>query len=131
VTTSCVLIGDRHHALNEGVRGLLEAAFECVLMVGDEASLLEGTARLMPLVVIADIAMAQGDLDNFIARLISRSPDSKIVLLTSHDEPSVAVAAARAGAHGIVLKRSMGAELLSAVDEVLAGRYYVSPDMRR
>ena len=100
-------------------------------MVGDEASLLEGTARLMPLVVIADIAMAQGDLDNFIARLISRSPDSKIVLLTSHDEPSVAVAAARAGAHGIVLKRSMGAELLSAVDEVLAGRRYVSPEMRR
>jgi DNA-binding NarL/FixJ family response regulator len=100
-------------------------------MVGDEGSLLEATARVKPLVVIADIAMAKGDLDNFVAGLMSRSPHSKIVLLTLHDEPSVAVAAARAGAHGIVLKRSIGAELLSAIDEVLAGRRYVSPGMRR
>ena len=126
-----MLIGDRHHALNEGVRGLLEAAFECVIMVGDEVSLLEGTASLKPVVVIADIALAKGDLDNFVAAVMSRSPQSKVLLLTLHDEPSVAVAAARAGAHGIVLKRSIGTELLSAVDEVLAGRRYVSPGMRR
>ena len=58
-----MLIGDRHHALNEGVRGLLEAAFDYVVMVGDEGSLLEATARVKPLVVIADIAMAKGDLE--------------------------------------------------------------------
>jgi hypothetical protein len=39
---SCVLLTDRHHGLTEGVRGLLETAFGSVVMVADEASLLEG-----------------------------------------------------------------------------------------
>ena len=33
---SCVLLADRHHGLSEGVRGLLETAFDYVYMVGDE-----------------------------------------------------------------------------------------------
>jgi DNA-binding NarL/FixJ family response regulator len=45
---SCVLLADRHHGLTEGVRGLLETAFGTVVMVADEASLLDGAARLRP-----------------------------------------------------------------------------------
>ncbi len=45
---SCVLLADRHHGLSEGVRGLLETEFGTVVMVADEASLLEGAVRLRP-----------------------------------------------------------------------------------
>ena len=50
---SCVLLADRHQRLTEGVRGLLETAFGTVVMVADEASLLEGASRLRPDVAIA------------------------------------------------------------------------------
>ena len=43
---SCVLLADRHHGLSEGVRGLLATAFGSVVMVADEASLIEGASRL-------------------------------------------------------------------------------------
>jgi hypothetical protein len=43
---SCVLLADRHHGLTEGVRGLVETAFGTVVMVADEASLLERPGRL-------------------------------------------------------------------------------------
>ena len=54
----CVLLADRHHDLTEGVRGLLETAFETVVMVADEASLLEGASRLRPDVAVVDLSLA-------------------------------------------------------------------------
>jgi DNA-binding NarL/FixJ family response regulator len=129
LTGSCVLLADRHHSLSEGVRGLLETAFDSVFMVGDEPSLLEGSQRLRPPVVIIDLALAAGDVDGLLGRVAERSPQSKVLVLTVHDEPSVADAALRAGAHGVVLKRAIATDLLEAIGEVLAGRHYVSPSL--
>ena len=130
-TGTCVLLADRHHGLSEGVRGLLEASFGSVFMVGDETSLLDGAQRLRPPVVIVDLALAAGDMAGLIDRVLGFSPESKVIVLTVHDEPNVADAALRAGARGVVLKRVIATDLLSAVDEVLAGRTYVSPGLRR
>ena len=55
---SCVLLADSHHDLVEGVRGLLETAFATVVMVADEASLLDGAMRLRPDVAVVDISLA-------------------------------------------------------------------------
>jgi DNA-binding NarL/FixJ family response regulator len=63
-------------------------------------------------VVIIDLKFAQGDLATVLAEIVQRSPGSKIVVLTVHDEPSVARAAVRAGAHGVVVKRSIATDLL-------------------
>src|SRR5262245_55801867 len=123
----CVLLADRHHNLSEGVRGLLETAFASVFIVADEASLLQGAEQLTPAVVIIDIAMAKRDLPGLIARVIARTPHSRVLLLSVHDEPSVAQAAMNAGAHGVVLKRSIATDLLQAVEELRAGRTYLSP----
>jgi DNA-binding NarL/FixJ family response regulator len=64
-----VLLADRHHGLCDGVRGLLETEFETVFMVADEASLLEGTGRLKPPIVVLDLSFAGGDLRGLLARL--------------------------------------------------------------
>ena len=130
-TGNCVLLADRHHTLAEGVRDLLATEFPSVFTVGDEASLLEGAERLKPRVAVIDLKFAQGDLAAVLAEIARRSPDSKIVVLTVHDEPSVARAALRAGAHGVVLKRSIATDLLQALDEVLAGRAYLPPQRDR
>jgi DNA-binding NarL/FixJ family response regulator len=130
-TGSCVLLADRHHGLSEGVRGLLETMFDSVFMVGDEPSLLEGTQRLHPQVVIVDLSFAGGDIDALLARVVQRSPLSRIVLLTVCDEPSVAQAAVRAGAHAVVLKRAIATDLLHAIGETLAGRPFVSSGIHR
>jgi DNA-binding NarL/FixJ family response regulator len=50
----------------------------------------------------------------------------KLILLSVHDEPSAARATMAAGADGFVLKRSIGTELLTAIDTVLAGGTFVS-----
>jgi DNA-binding NarL/FixJ family response regulator len=56
----CVLLADRHHGLRQGVYGLLKTAFEAVVMVADEASLLESARQLQPVVTVVDLSLTPG-----------------------------------------------------------------------
>ena len=123
----CVLLADRHHGLSEGIRSLLETTFSSVFMVADEASLIEGAARLQPAVVVVDLSLGAGNMFGVVQELRKRAPGAKVLLLSVHDEPTIARSAAAAGADGVVLKRAIATELLHAVDTVLAGQRYVSP----
>jgi len=123
---NCVLLADRHYELSESVRGLLGTVFAGVFAVADEDSLLEGTARIQPMLVVADLSLAGGKIVGFLRALRERSPAAKVLLLTVHDEPAVASAALAAGADGLILTREIASELLPAVDALLAGKRYVS-----
>jgi two-component system secretion response regulator SsrB len=129
-TARCVLLADRHHRLSEGVRGLLETAFSGVFMVADQASLMEGAQRLSPALVVVDVSLARGDITDLLHSIRNRAPAAKVLLLSVHDEPTVATAALAAGADGLVFKRAIATDLLPAVDALLAGRRYVSPATR-
>jgi two-component system secretion response regulator SsrB len=118
---SCVLLADRHHGLTEGVRGLLETSFGTVVMVADEASLIDGAGRLQPDVVVVDLSLAQVAGLGWLRTLRQRCPDLKVIVLSVHDEQSVRKAAMEAGADAFVLKRAIATDLLSAVDAVRGG----------
>jgi DNA-binding NarL/FixJ family response regulator len=128
-TSSCVLLAERHHGLRDSVRGVLELEFESVFMVANEASLVEGVGRLKPAVVVLDLSLAGGDLRGLLARLTERSPGSKVLMLTVHDEVTVARAAMAAGAEAVVLKSKLATDLLPAVDALRAGNQYLSPEL--
>lgn len=117
---TCVLLADRHHGLTEGVRGLLETAFKTVVMVADEASLLEGADRIRPDVAIVDISLAQDSGLGWLRALRRRCPEVKVIVLSVHDEQSVRRAAMEAGADSFVLKRAIATDLLDAVESVRA-----------
>src|SRR6185436_14592397 len=89
----CVVLADRHHGLSEGIRGLLESKFPAVVMVADETSLLESAARMKPSIVVADLALAQGESFGWLRRLLARCPDSRVIVLSCHDEQAIEQAA--------------------------------------
>jgi DNA-binding NarL/FixJ family response regulator len=111
----CVLLADRHQGLTEGIRGLLETAFGTVVMVADEASLLEGAGRLQPDVAVIDLSLAHdGGLD-WLRAVKDRCPRVRMVVLSVHDEETVRRAVFAAGADAFVLKRDIVTDLLTAV----------------
>jgi two-component system secretion response regulator SsrB len=118
---SCVLLADRHHGLTEGVRGLLAVSFKTVVMVADEASLLEGADRLRQDVAVVDISLAKDSGLGWLRELRQRCPEVKVIVLSVHDEQSVRRAAIDAGADAFVLKRALATDLLDAVDRVRKG----------
>jgi len=111
----------------EGVRGLLETAFQTVYVVADPESLRDGAQRLAPTLIVLDLSLASGEFAPLLQRVRKLSPDSRIIVLTVHDEATVARVALAAGADSVILKRCVGTDFMRAVDAVLQGEQFVSP----
>lgn len=123
----CVILADSHHAMSEGIRGLVASVFNAVVMVADEVSLLEGASRLESELAIVDTALSRGNILTLIRRLRSGFPEMKLLVLGISDQPVLVRRILDAGAGGFVLKRMVATDLLPAIDAVLAGQSYVSP----
>ncbi len=123
----CVILADRHHGLTEGIRGLLETMFSTVVMVADEASLLESAERLQPAAVIADLSLARTETLGWMKQLRASCPEAKLVVLSVHDERCVCAKALESGADGFIVKRAIARDLLPGMDAVMEGGQYVSP----
>jgi DNA-binding NarL/FixJ family response regulator len=114
-----------------GLHGLLDALFETVLMVADERSLMEANATFKPDLVVVDLSLPKSGEVNIVRRLMSQNADVSLVVLSVHDDPTVASVVLNEGAAGFVLKRSAATDLTSAVNEVLRGGVFVSPSVQR
>jgi DNA-binding NarL/FixJ family response regulator len=126
-----VVIIDDHTLVADACRLLLGSTCDVLGTFNDPRSFLEQAEALRPDVVILDIAMPSlNGLDA--ARAVLRLlPDVRIIMLTMNEDADVAAEAFRVGAHGYLLKRSLGSELPLAVREVMAQRYYVTPLITR
>jgi DNA-binding NarL/FixJ family response regulator len=126
-----ILLADDHTIVAEGLRSLLEGEFEFVGTVNDGRALLDAALTLKPDVIVADISMPLlNGLDA--ARHLKRDGSTaKIIFLTMHSEAQLAAEAFRAGASGYLLKSSAGEELITAIHEVVKGRFYVTPLITR
>jgi DNA-binding NarL/FixJ family response regulator len=122
-----VLLADDHKILLDGLKQLLSEYFEVVGSVEDGRALVDQTAVLRPDVIVADISMPQ--LNGIeAARQIKRTDTNvKIVFLSMHQDAAYAIDAFEAGASGFVLKQSATTELITAIDEAMRGRTYVTP----
>jgi len=123
-----VLIADDHTIVKEGlVRLLMEHDFEVVAAVGDGHLLLDAAIRLRPDVIVTDLSMPGLSGLDVLDRLRAEHVQSKVVVLTMHNDADLATRAMRAGASGFLLKESAGEELVSAINQVLQGRSYLTP----
>lgn len=122
-----VLLADSHLPMLQGVRSLLESLFAAVVMVADEASLLETIERLDPDLVVVDLSMPVQEGTNVARQLMGRFPGLRLIALSVHDEPTVATRMLNEGVAGFVLKRTAATDLIPAVQAVLGGGSFVSP----
>jgi DNA-binding NarL/FixJ family response regulator len=122
-----VLIADDHTIVMEGLVSLLKNDFDVVGGVGDGHLLIEEARRLRPDVIVTDISMPGLRGLDVLPRFKAERIDSKVVVLTMHNDGELATRAIRAGAAGFLLKHSAGEELVDAVRQALQGRVYLTP----
>ena len=122
-----VLLADDHKIVLEGLKSLLEPEFDLVGTVENGIALVKEAERLHPDVIVADISMP---LLNGIeaVRQIKKTDDRiKVVFLTMHPDVAYATMAFEAGASGYVLKGSASRELITAINDAMKERTYVTP----
>lgn len=128
-----ILLADDHAVLRAGLRLLLSKE-EGFLIVGEASSGLETidlAQRQKPDLILLDVSMpALGGLEA-ISMLRKVAPETKILILTMHDDPQYLRQALKSGASGYVLKKAADVELLSAIKAVMNGEIYVHPAMTR
>lgn len=125
-----VLLADDHQMVAEGIRMLLQSSCEVVGVVADGRALLKEAPKLMPDVIVLDVAMPFLNGLDAAKRLKPLLPDTKFVFLTMNNDPNLAAAALRLGPIGYVLKHSAAAELQHAISEVLQDRSYLPVNLR-
>ena len=126
-----VLIADDHALVLEAIRTLLEPQCEVVATVTDGRALVESAVLLKPDVVLIDIAMPLLNGLEAVRQLKAKMPGVKLVCLTMNEDSEIGAEAMRSGASGYLLKKSAASELFHAIQEVLKGRSYITPEIAR
>jgi len=126
-----VFLADDHSLLLEAFSSLLEPKYEVVGSAMDGREMLTKVKNTNPDVVVLDIAMP--NLNGFDAgeKLKKLIPDVKLIFLTANDDPDMVTEAFRIGANGFLLKSSAASELFQAIDAVLRGDNYVTPEITK
>lgn len=124
-----VLLADDHTLLRSGLRALLGAHddIEVVGEASDGAEAVRACERLKPDVAVMDISMPGLDGLAATAQIRDLGVDTRVLILTMHNEEEYLLRALEAGGAGYVLKQSADTELVHAIRAVHRGEAFLYP----
>ncbi len=130
MTPITVLLADDHAIMRNGLRALLDLEQD-MHVVGEAANGHQAVAlasKLAPDVVVMDLAMPLLNGLDAITRIRECTPAStKILVLSSYDEPAYIQQARSLGASGYLVKQSDSHVLAWAIREIYQGHVYFKP----
>lgn len=126
-----VVIAEDHKVLRQGLRSLLELGGELqvVAEAGDGMEAVRCIREHGPNLLIIDLNMPRMDGISAILDIRKTSPGTKILALTMHKDEDRVLQAFKAGIHGYCLKTEDRETLLMAIQAVLSGKQFVSPEI--
>ncbi|WP_129632835.1 response regulator [Candidatus Oscillochloris fontis] len=126
-----LIIADDHEFTRIGLRAMLESEtdFELVGEATNGQEAVDLCQVLQPDLALLDIRMPQ--LDGLAATRIIRqiAPQTRVAIVTMHENPDYLVEALRAGVVGYVLKDSTRRTFVAAVRQVLRGETFINGTM--
>jgi len=122
-----ILLADDHKIVLDGLRSLLEPKFMLAGEVEDGRALVAASQQLHPDVIVVDISLPLLNGIEAVRQIKKTNNRVKVIFLTMHPDVTYAIRAFEAGASGYVLKHSASSELLTAIQEAIRGRKYVTP----
>ncbi|HEX2635924.1 MAG TPA: response regulator transcription factor [Gemmatimonadales bacterium] len=124
-----VLVADDHAIVRTGIRHVLEGepGFEVVAEASTGTEAVALALALRPDVAVLDISMPGLTGIQAAAELRRGSPETRVLILSMHDNTEYVLESLRAGVHGYLLKDGAAAELGDAIRAVCRGESFFSP----
>lgn len=127
------LIADDHALVRAGIRALVEKikGVTVVAEAGKGSEAVDLINELKPDLVLLDITMPAGSGFDVLNHLTKNFPDIRVIVLTVHEAGEYAIRALREGAAGFLPKSAASTELEQAINTVMKGETYISPETSR
>ncbi len=126
-----ILLVDDHPLLRQALRDLLqkEGDFEVIGEASDGEEAVKLSTQLLPDVVVMDISLP--NLSGIEATLLIKANcvNTKVLVLTIHDDDHNILEALKAGASAYLLKSVFSDEIVQAIRTVAAGDMVLSPSI--
>ena len=128
-----VLLADDHTLVRQSLVAVLNATEDCHVVgeAADGIAAVEQSLALRPDVAIIDISMPRLNGIEVVRRLRTELPETRVLVLTMHEEAEYVLHVVRAGANGYLLKDSATADLIAAVRALHSGQGYFGPNAAR
>jgi DNA-binding NarL/FixJ family response regulator len=126
-----VLCVDDHPLVCKGVAFILanQADMQLVGEANNGRDAVEAYLTLRPDVTLMDLRMPDVDGIEATKRILSDSPDAKVIALTTYGGDQEIYRALAAGVHGYILKETLHADVLRAIRAVHSGKRLIPPDV--
>ena len=128
-----ILLVDDHHILLDGIRFMLlqnlDSSEIFTAKTVEEAILILKKQQVD--LVVSDISIPEIGGIAFAKKLKTVHPQIKVIFLSMHEEPHLVKDALATGVEGYVLKKNSHLDLLFAIEEVMKGQLYFSPEIHR
>jgi two-component system response regulator NreC len=126
-----LLLADDHAVLRAGLRTLFSAEPDLEVVAeaanGDEA--VSRSREDNPDVVLMDITMPGLKAARATEEIKRSNPETKVLVLTMHEDESYLYQMLRAGADGYVPKKAADTELIAAIRATCRGEHFIHPSM--
>ena len=128
-----VLIADDHGIVRSGLRMLIERQpdMEVVAEAEDGVAALELTQEHRPTVAVLDVSMPRMTGLQAAREIRAHAPDTRVLMLSMHDDERYFLEGLEAGTAGYVLKRAADKDLIDAVRTVAGGRTFLSDETQK
>jgi len=126
-----VMIADDHSLMREGLKQILELddKITVIAQAGDGEEVIKKAQSYKPDIILLDINMPKVNGIEALRRLKDIGIDSKIIMLTIHDDKEYLCETMKIGANGYVLKDADSDTLIKAIYEVYKGKSYIQPSI--
>lgn len=127
-----ILIADDHELVRSGLSLVLgyQKDFTVVGAASNGEEAVAAALALRPDLIILDLMMPAKDGTQATREILAAFPSARIVILTTYATSFEILAALDAGAYGALSKDISNADLVQSLNDVLAGRHVLSPDIQ-
>ena len=128
MSTTRIILADDHDVVRKGLTFLLERInqTEVVGEAADGHQAVELAEKLAPAVVIMDVAMPLLNGIDAAARILKRSRENSVILLSMHADEDYLIRGLNAGVKGYILKESVERDLPLALEAICKRRHFFS-----
>lgn len=127
--TTRILLADDHEEFLRGLTSVLSMNYEILGTASNGEELVRLASTCNPDLILTDISMPRMNGIAAIQKIAAQPAPPKCIFVTMHSSPHYVKHALQIGARGFVLKMNVFEQIEDAIQTVLAGKIYLSPQL--